>query len=321
VTTTPIHSSRVLVLAGGPDAEHPISVRSAEAVAAALGDAGAPATLVTIDRPTAAELAELASGHDAVFPVLHGPWGEGGPLQDRLEALAIPYVGCGPRAARLAMDKLATKLAAATVGIATPPSAAVSPADAVSPMAPPVVFKPVHEGSSVGLSICLSDRDFEVAHEAAFASNPGTRPGVWMVERLVEGREVTVPLLDRGDGLRPLTPIEIIPAEGVYDYAAKYDRTDTRYVTAPELPAGVAARLAREAAEIARALDVRDLARADFIVSPAGETWLLEVNTMPGFTAASLLPKAAKAEGIDMPDLCAGLVRCARSRGPISKTP
>ncbi|MEM7755414.1 MAG: D-alanine--D-alanine ligase [Planctomycetota bacterium] len=297
----------ITVLAGGPNAERDVSINSATAVHAALIEAGFDATLHTIDRPTADQLRPIVEG-TTVFPALHGPWGEGGPLQDLLETLNAPYVGSRPTPARLAMDKLATKLAAASAGLKTAPAAIFNPADPVPPLPYPFIVKPTHEGSSVGLHICRTQDDFAAASAAI---NPATPH---LIERLITGREITIALLyDGSTHLRPLPPVEIIPAAGIYDYAAKYQRSDTQYVPSPPLPTGLAQALADDALALAKTLGLRHLARVDFIVTDTADRYLLEANTMPGFTAQSLLPMAANAAGLSLPDLCSTLIAAART--------
>jgi D-alanine-D-alanine ligase len=310
--TPPARKTAVLVLAGGPDAEREVSLVSARCVADALAtDARFEVRHEPVGRLDAAALAALPG--DVVFPVLHGPFGEGGPMQDLLEAGGRPYVGCGPRAARLAMDKAATKLAALRLGIPTAEAAIFNPADDASPLGLPVVLKPVHEGSSVGLHICRDGAQWDAARGAVLADLRGHPHRVYLLERAIErGRELTVGLLDG----RPLAPIEIRPAAGVYDYQAKYHRDDTRYDIAPALPAGVTERIQAQAAALAAALGVRHLARVDFILDPAGVAWLLEINTMPGFTTHSLLPMAALHAGLPFAALCAKLVDLALRDGP-----
>lgn len=299
----------VLVLGGGPDAERPVSLQSAASVADALRAAGATVHDVTIDQPDAAALAALPG--DVVFPVLHGGFGEGGRLQTLLEPSGRPYVGAGPRAARVAMDKLATKMLAATLGIATKPACVLDVRDAVCPLPLPVVVKPVHDGSSVGLHLCRNAAAWDAAR-AAVAADVQSRPGrVYMIEPLIQGRELTVGLLEREGRLQPLPLIEIAPVGGVYDYQAKYDRDDTRYLVDPDLPRGVADRCRDAAVRLAEAIGVRHLSRVDFLLDADATPWLLEINTMPGFTSHSLLPMAARAAGIDMPQLCAHLVTAA----------
>lgn len=299
----------VLVLAGGPDAEHPVSLQSAEGVAGALREAGAEVYRVVIDRPTLDDLAALPG--EVVFPALHGSFGEGGPLQDLLAALGRPFVGCRGGAARAAMDKVATKLLAATLGISTKPSHVFNTADPACPLDLPVVVKPIHDGSSVGLHLCHDVEAWACAHSAV-SRDIRERPGrAYMIEPMVRGRELTVGVLEEPAGLAALPLIEIIPAERTYDYAAKYDRDDTRYIVDPELPGPVADRCRRAGVALAGALGVRHLCRVDFLLDHENEPWLLEANTMPGFTTHSLLPMAARAAGRDMPALCAHLVRMA----------
>lgn len=299
----------VLVLAGGPDAEHPVSLQSAAAVAEALREAGAEVHHEVVGRPTAGELSAMPG--EVVFPVLHGAFGEGGPLQDLLDAVGRPYVGCRGMAARAAMDKLGTKLVAASLGIATKRACVLDVRDGACPYEPPVVIKPVQDGSSVGLHMCADGGAWARAH-AEVSRDIAAQPGrVYMIEPMVRGRELTVPLLGEADGLHALPVIEIAPASGVYDYAAKYDRDDTRYIVNPGLPRELLEYCAKCSLRLAGALGVRHLARVDYMLDERGEPWLLEVNTMPGFTSHSLLPMAAKAAGRGMGELCAHLVRLA----------
>lgn len=299
----------VLVLGGGPDAERAVSIDSSAAVAEALL-AGGRFDVVheIVDKPSAGLLAGLAG--EVVFPVLHGRWGEGGPMQDLLEADGRPYVGCRPGAARLAMDKLATKLLGLEAGVPTARAAVLDPMDRRCPLELPVVVKPVLEGSSVGLFICRDERAWQRAHAGASA-DMADRPGrVYMVEACLDGRELTVGVLGPRGRLRPLPVVEIRARGGVYDYAAKYERDDTEYTTGPDLTDGMGDRLGVLAVRAAERLGVRHLARVDFLLTD-GEPRLLEVNTMPGFTSHSLFPMAAGADGLEMPELCARLVELA----------
>jgi len=303
----------VLVLAGGPDAERSVSLDSARCVAEALRDCGEfRVEACTIDVPTPNELRALPG--EVIFPALHGPFGEGGPMQDLLEADGRPYVGSGPLAARQAMDKMATKLAAARIGVTTPEAAVLNIADDRPPLPCPFVVKPVHEGSSVGVYLVHTEAQWPIALDAMRADSRKHPDRVFMVERLIAGRELTVGLLDTGAGLEAMPVTEIRPAEGFYDFEAKYDRDDTAYTVDPELPPGVAESARRDALAVARTLGVRDLARADFLLDHAGRAWFLEINTMPGFTGHSLLPMAAATRGFDLPRLCGHLVSLALDR-------
>lgn len=297
-------SRSVLVLGGGPDAERDVSIRSAQAVAAALKEAGRCAHLEIVDRPGAEAIARLPG--DVIFPALHGAFGEGGPLQDVMERDGRPFVGSRASTARLAMDKVATKLAAARCGVATPEAAIVRPGDEAVGIEAPLVIKPVHEGSSVGLSICRSPED------ASRALRSLDHARVWTAERMIAGRELTVGLLAHASGeLTPLPMIEIVPAAGVYDFEAKYGRGDTRYDVDPGVPASAAREASDSALRVAASLGVRHVARVDFMLDAAGVLWFLEINTMPGFTETSLLPKAAGAVGLSLADVCVSLVDLA----------
>ena len=296
----------VLVLRGGPDAEHAVSLQSAATIEHALAESGHAVHAVTIDRPSLDELRALPG--EVVWPALHGAFGEGGPLQDLLASMGRPYVGCASRAARLAMDKVAAKLAGARIGVPTKPACVFNRHDPACPLPMPVVLKPVHDGSSVGLHLCDNQPAWERARRAA-SEDISARPGrAYMIEPLIRGRELTVGVLERDEGLVSLPLIEIIPASGPYDYDAKYTRDDTRYVLDPRLPRGVGARVATWATELARALGVRHLCRVDFLLDELGNPWLLELNTMPGFTSHSLLPMAARHAGMEIGALCAHLV-------------
>ncbi len=294
----------VLVLMGGPDAEREISLLSGAAVAQALRESGRfDVCEHTIDRPTTAELA--SPGCDVVFPALHGRFGEGGPLQRLLEVAGLPYVGSGPAAATLAMDKQSAKRLLGAEAFPVLPDRRLD-AETVCDLEPPLVLKPVDDGSSVDLRICRTTAEVTAAR---LELHP--RREVLMAERYVQGREVTVGIV-AGNTL-PL--IEIVPAAGVevYDYQAKYFRDDTRYIVDPDLSPGIAAACTEMAVRVFDLIGCLDVARADFIVGDDG-TWFLEINTMPGFTTHSLVPMAAAEIGLDMPTLCASLVDAALER-------
>ncbi|GAB5495108.1 MAG: D-alanine--D-alanine ligase [Phycisphaerales bacterium] len=297
---------RIAVLGGGPDAEREVSIESSTAVTKGLVDAGLNARLHLIDQTDS--LAHIEA--DVIVPVLHGRWGEGGALQDILERDGRPYVGCGPRAARLCMDKIAAKLEAARLGIRTAPAQLLNINDRVD-MRLPYVIKPALEGSSVGLHICHTEQDAERAFELSSAdvrANPGQ---VVIVEKMIVGREITSPVLERDGKLEALPLVSIEPAEGVYDFEAKYKRDDTVYTVEPE---GLNVEtIQNDTLRFAEAVGIRHLARVDYIIDERGDHWFLEANTMPGFTAHSLVPQAAARVGMPMPDLCAHLAKSACS--------
>lgn len=293
----------VLVLMGGPDAERDVSLMSGKEVAEALRQAGRFDVIEqVVDRPGASELAKMPG--DAVFPVLHGQWGEGGGLQRELELLDRPYVGSTPDPAALAMDKLLTKDLVESHGVRTPEAYEIHAGDACA-LRLPVVIKPVDDGSSVDIRICHNDGALEAARAELHR-----RRSRLMVERYIHGREVTVGIV-HGE---PLPIVEIAPASAFYDYAAKYDRDDTGYVVRPTLPREIIDRAISDSMLTWELIGCRDIARVDFRIDADGVVWFLEINTMPGFTSHSLVPMAAREAGMNMPELCASLVDAALER-------
>ncbi len=310
----------VLVLGGGPDAEREVSVASAMGVHQGCINAGLDAKLLIVDEPTTEEIASWYA--DVIFPVLHGKFGEGGQLQQRLEATDRPFVGSRAQASRIAMDKMATKLWAAKLGIPTldavllDPDSITDPDQAVLPIEPPLVIKPVADGSSCGLYLC-PDHDSWLNALRSIAQSD--HQPVSMIEPMITGRELTVGIIDDGQGGQKALPIvEIAPASGTYDYQAKYERDDTIYTVNPDLADDLVSDLNDWSLSLCKAIGVVHLARVDFMLDQNGTPWLLEANTMPGFTQTSLLPKAADAAGLAMPDLCKLLVSAAlREHEPI----
>lgn len=315
------NQTHVLVLGGGPDAEREVSIKSATGIAEALRAGGEyEVTLNIIDQPTAKEIAEMPG--DVVFPYLHGPWGEGGPLQDLLEsaesggagaARGRPFVGSNARASRAAMDKIHTKQVALELGIPTPAFWVLSTRDSVCPSPLPVVIKPIHEGSTIGLHVCTSRAEYAAAVEAVKKDQAGGLQRPYMIEPKVGGdkgaRELTVGFID-GEAL-PV--IEIRPKQGLYDYEAKYTRDDTQYLMENQIdvPEATIKKIKKQTARLCKAMGIRHIARTDFMLDGDGIAWLLEVNTTPGFTDHSLVPKAARYGGIETPALCNRLVAMA----------
>ena len=291
----------VTVLMGGPDAEREISIASGTAVATALEHADKfDVDVRCIELPTADEIATIKA--DVVFPVLHGPFGEGGPLQSMLELEGIPFVGSSSKVSHDAMDKVITKQIATQIEIQTPTWCVVTK-DEPCAIAPPLVLKPINDGSSLDIVICYNDDQVSSARSKLHQ----TRPSL-LVEKYVSGREITVAIVNG----TPLPIIEIIPPSDLktYDFAAKYERDDTQFVVDPCLPTNDCE---KKAIKLYEAMGVQDIARVDFLIDTEGE-WLLEINTMPGFTNHSLVPMAALHAGIEMTELCTGLVEAASIR-------
>ena len=292
---------RVAVVMGGTSHEAAISLLSGAAVAEALRQAGYGVTEARLTRDGADEVPRDV---DAVFIALHGGYGEGGGIQADLDALRLPYTGPGAAASRLCMDKPATKAVLRRAGIPTPEGAVVTvEAAAFPPPFPlPVVVKPPRDGSSVGLSKVTVPGQWPEAVRRAAAQDAR---GEALVERYVPGRELDVAVV-LGEAL---PPIEILAPGGWYDWHAKYAEGGSRHAFPEE---DAMTREARRLAERAyAATGCRGAVRMDFRLSPEGDLFMLEVNTVPGCTARSLLPEAAAHVGIPFPALCARMVEAA----------
>lgn len=301
------------VVCGGPGREHDVSVTSGKAVYQALLSAGVDARLVTVDQTL--ELSQLRSG-SVVFNVIHGTYGEDGTLQQVLDEAGRVYVGSGVAASRLCMDKDATKSMAQAAGI---PVAWGRGLDVRNPMGirdlvPPtltgLVIKPRCDGSSVGLRF-IPSKSFllptieELIHELG--------PIPLLVEERLPGPEYTVAIIEQPDrSVQTLPPIAIVPAAGSYDYAAKYQRDDTAYEPVDDETLAQSLQALAEKAYLAAGC--RDFARVDFMLNASAQPCLLELNTLPGFTNHSLVPKAAQWVGMDFNALCLHLIQLAAGR-------
>jgi D-alanine-D-alanine ligase len=288
----------VTVLAGGPSAEREVSLASGQAVAEALRRRGHDVLLADIGPDN---LATLDHAADVVFPALHGTFGEDGTIQRIMEEHGIRFVGSGSRASALAIDKVATKQLAADLGIPTPAYEVVTPPG--EPTLPlPVMVKPIAQGSSVGTTIVRDARELTPTVQAV----AGTY-GRALVERFVPGDELTVGIL----GEQTLPPICIQPNRDFYDYEAKYRDEHTEYLFETGHSSALLERVSALSRSIFEALDCRHLARVDWMVESDGRPWFLEVNTLPGFTSHSLVPKAAERVGIPFDELVEQLIRMA----------
>jgi D-alanine-D-alanine ligase len=287
----------VAVLKGGPGSEREVSLRSGSAVADGLRLAGLQVEEVDVRDCTFI----LPAGVQAVFPVLHGEFGEDGFVQRRLEEMGVPYVGSRSWEMPRSFDKEITHALLAGSDIPMPAWEMVEEVEQIT-LPVPLVLKAPRQGSSIGVEVVKEGADLPAAFQRVQAF--GSRV---LVEQFVAGRECTVGFL----GDQPLPIVEILPAEGVYDYQAKYERGDTRYACPAELDAAVAADLNDLARRAFARLGGRHLGRVDFLIPPDGGPNVLELNTLPGFTATSLLPKAAAAAGIDFSELCTRILEMA----------
>ena len=293
----------IAVLLGGPSAEREVSLRSGAAVANALRSFGH--TVAEVD-PLPGAL-KLATGTEAVFLALHGTYGEDGTVQSELEQLGVPYTGCGVAASLFAFDKVVTKRRCQAAGVPTAAFAVFNSALSLWPAGwhPPVVLKPTRQGSSVGLQFVDRVEDFS----CALAESLRFGGEVVMEERIV-GRETTVGILDG----RALPVVEVRPKEGSYDYTNKYTAGRTEYLCPAPFDEATTARIQSAALGAFHAIGGRDYARVDVMVRADGSPVVLEVNTLPGMTETSLLPKAAAAAGINFAELCQRMLDLALAR-------
>ncbi len=285
--------ARVGVLMGGMSSEREVSLQSGQAVLTALQARGWDAVGIDAGRDLPARL--IAERIDAAWIALHGRYGEDGCVQGLLEVMGIPYTGSGVAASAVAMDKIATKRAVRGLpGVVLARDAVLRPGDTLPDGLPfPVICKPPRGGSTVNMGRAADPAALARALEDAAEGREGAAAEV-LVEEIVVGDEITVAVLD---GVA-LPVVRILPAEGFYDYAAKYTSGTTRYEVPAALPPGTADAASGAAVAAYRALGCRGLARADFLVRPDGTPVFLEINTIPGMTATSLSPKAAAAVGI-----------------------
>lgn len=301
---------RVTVLYGGPSAEREVSLVSGKAVAAGLREAGHEVREFDVVPQTLE--AALAATCDVVFPVLHGEWGEDGKLQAVLEERGMRFVGSGSAASRLGMDKVATKRQWEAAGLPTPPYRVVTSASEAIPDEPCVV-KAIDSGSSVDVHVCKGSAEGSVKEQAASAvATVLARHGAALVEKFISGPELTVGLLEE----KALAPIRIVAKSGQFDYEAKYKRNDTLHLFDTGMPGDLVERCQRLAEKANAVVGARDLARIDIMIDERTlSPYLLEINTLPGFTPKSLLPEAAAHAGIGFAQLVDRLVKRAAARG------
>ena len=296
---------RVGVLSGGVSSERAISLRSGRAVRNALGRAGV--TVIPVDPQNRSRLPSLLSQIDLAFLALHGRGGEDGTIQRQLEKAGIPYVGSDPRASRLAFEKVRAKRIFERKGIPTPSWRTFTPRDwrMLKDFPTPFFVKPVADGSSIGVFLV---EDFTRSVEKiiqALKQYP-----VLLAEKRIVGREFTVGIL----GNRALPVVELKPQRPFYDYRAKYTPGMTEYLVPAQIPVSWRRRFQRLALRVHQALGLRDFSRIDLMADRKGKPFILEANTIPGFTELSLLPKAAKEAGISFEMLCMRLIGMAWRR-------
>lgn len=292
---------------GGTTSERDVSLVSGTHVAEALESLGRYRVLAVDVKDES--LDALPDGVDAVYIALHGGWGENGGVQRLLNARRIPYTGPGEKASRLAMDKILTKEALEAAHVPTAPWARVTRTCAASPRTLPVVVKAPCDGSSVGVVKVSSPDAWAAARDTAFKA-AGPSCAEVLVEDFIPGREMTVAILD-GEAWPVL---EIVTPQGWYGYEEKYVSSETRYEFLGD--AALSARLQDLAKKAYRALGCRSVTRVDFRVTDAGDAYVLELNTSPGFTPHSLVPKAGMKTGLSFAGVCERILATARFDEP-----
>jgi D-alanine-D-alanine ligase len=303
----PLTSRRIAVLMGGQSAERDISMRSGQAVCAALRRIGCDAVPVDMDSSIVGRLREVEA--EMVFIALHGPGGEDGTIQGLLDVLGIPYTGSGVQACAIAMDKMVTKALLDYRRIPVPRGFVRTERDRHRFLARgfklPVVVKPINQGSTLGISIIRRLRDLAAGIEGALKYGPTV-----LVEEYIEGRELTVGVIND----RALPVVEIIAPGGFYDYAAKYTPGASVYQAPARVSVPQSQRLQSLALEAHRAIGCQGATRVDFRMNPKGRAFVLEINTVPGMTETSLLPMAAKAAGLSYEALVEAILQSALDR-------
>jgi len=338
---------RVTILTGGATPERAVPLASARQVLAALRQSGHEVRVVDTIRgalssqeedslgvkvgtqpPTTAALDELERQFllsemgrlpevreaDVLFLALHGGRGEDGTVQAILETLGVPYTGSGPLASGLGMDKDLSKRLFRLAGVPTPDwmMAPVTAAEVGRRLQWPVVVKPSKQGSTVGLTVVKQAQDFDPAVSLAAKFDDEV-----MIEAFIPGRELTVSVLDG----KALPVGEIIPRHEIFDYECKYTPGMSEEIFPADLPKSTAAESARLGLLAHQSLKLGSYSRVDFRLSPKGDCFCLEANTLPGLTATSLLPQAARAAGIDFAEVCDRICRSALGRGAAEQIP
>ncbi len=295
----------VAVVMGGPSAEREISLSTGKAIAAALREAGY-ANVAEIDldpQNFGRQLADCKA--EVVFNAVHGLYGEDGRLQTLLEIAQIPYTGSGMIASVICMDKALTKRIFRDAGIPTPDCLIINSkeSDAKEKIMQhfkfPLVVKPASQGSSIGVEIVKEEAQLDEALKNAFSYSQDI-----LVEEFIAGKELTVSMMQKDGEAVALPVIHIAPHSGVYDFHSKYTKGETEYICPADLDEETTARVQEISRQAYRVMGCSGVARADVMLDEAGNGYVLEINTIPGMTATSLVPKAAAAAGISFPELC-----------------
>ncbi len=283
---------KVAVVFGGPSPEAEISRKSAESVIKALKSLGHEVFPVELTPKVASKLSEISP--NKVFLVLHGSPGEDGTVQGLLEILGIPYTGCNTQTSAICLDKDITKRILKTHGIPVPAGETYFKGENVRPIEFPCVIKPARTGSTVGIGIAKNENEFKEKVKEAFKYDSKI-----LIEEFIEGRELTVGVING----KALPPVEIVTETGFYDFEAKYKSSKTEYKVPADLHPRLEKRIKKLAEQCYKVLECKGAIRVDFRIDKWNSPYVLEINTIPGLTERSLLPKAALAQGISFEQL------------------
>ena len=296
---------KVAVLMGGKSAEREVSLKSGQAVTIALQSQGVDAT--ALDVKTLEDIQTVSQNYDRAFIALHGRWGEDGVVQAILEDLGVPYTGSGMAASAVAMDKLRTKWLWLGAGLPTPKFIWVSdslPLDIDSFSIPfPVIVKPSHEGSSIGMRKVVNKA--ELVDAVAFAQQYDSEI---LIEQWITGREYTVGVLNN----EPLPLIELKTTHDFYDFEAKYQSNDTQYICPCDLDSETQQKIKSLVLQAFNVIGAKGWGRVDLMLDECNQPWLIELNSIPGMTDHSLVPMAAKAAGLSFEKLVLEILQTAK---------
>lgn len=297
---------------GGPSAEHEISLKTGEMVFKHLDRTKYQPKKIIISKRGQWPITfkQLKDNFDVAFIALHGEYGEDGTVQKTLKKLPLPYTGSDSRASKLGMDKTATSRLLRRHKLATPPFTVSTNKAALGRVNSPLVVKPVDRGSSVGVSLVHRPQDLVRAVQTAQRYSPRI-----MFQKYVAGKEITCGVLEQGKRIRALPPTEITPTAGTFfDYHAKYTPGASREITPPNLPPRQIKKIREMATRVHRLVGCRGYSRTDMILGNDGQLYVLEINTLPGLTEASLIPQAAQAVGINFSKLLDVIIQNALKR-------
>jgi len=306
---------RVAVVMGGPSEEREISFMTGNAIVQALQEKGYD--VVPIDLEPGYLVRQLeACGAKVVFNAVHGLYGEDGRMQSVLEMIGMPYTGSGVLSSALSMDKVYSKRMFQSQGVPTPKCLFASSNDkndivqeTMATFSFPVVVKPASQGSSLGVEIVKDKEELEAAVKEAFSYGKEI-----LVEEFIKGKEIAAGVMETVDGVLAMPLVLIEPRSGSYDFKSKYTKGATIYTVPAPLDAEITKKIQDIALAAYKALGCNGVARADILLTVSGEVFVLEMNSVPGMTGTSLIPKAAAAMGISFPDFCEKILLTATAK-------